>query len=117
MLAIGARPCSGAVLLMGVTTLLGQPLMGIAAVMVMALGTAVTVSTLGLLSVLARGWAEQRLASHRHWSVEWIMPLVALTGGVVICVLGVSLLLHAEQGAGSLPLLVAPRGGGGLTGG
>ena len=117
VLAIGARPCSGAVLLMGVTTLLGQPLMGIAAVMVMALGTAVTVSTLGLLSVLARGWAERRLASQRHWSVEWIMPLVALAGGVVICVLGVSLLLHAEQGAGSLPLLVAPRGGSGLTGG
>ncbi|QEM80392.1 nickel/cobalt transporter [Halomonas binhaiensis] len=117
VLAIGARPCSGAVLLMGVTTLLGQPLMGIAAVMVMALGTALTVSALGLLSVLARGWAERRLASHRHWSVGWIMPLVALTGGVVICVLGVSLLLHAEQGAGSLPLLVAPRGGGGLTGG
>ncbi|MGQ7248781.1 nickel/cobalt transporter [Halomonas sp. V046] len=116
VLAIGARPCSGAVLLMGVTALLGRPWMGVVAVLCMSLGTALTVSLLGLASVLARGWAERRLAAAPSPSrLAWVAPLVALAGGVVIAALGVMLSLQVDEGAGSLPLLMRPAGTG-LTG-
>ncbi|ALM53938.1 nickel/cobalt transporter [Halomonas huangheensis] len=115
VLAIGARPCSGAVLLMAVTTLLGHPQMGIAAVLVMAVGTAITVSSLGLASVMARHWAERRLT--RRSRIPWSMlsPLVSLAGGLAICALGILLLSQVDQSVGGLPLLV-PAGGGSGSG-
>lgn len=115
VLAIGVRPCSGAVLLMAVTTLLGHPRMGVASVLVMAVGTAITVSALGLASVMARHWAERRLT--RRSRIPWALlsPLVSLAGGLAICALGILLLSQLGHSAGGLPLLV-PAGGGGSAG-
>ncbi|EPC02865.1 hypothetical protein L861_23935 [Litchfieldella anticariensis FP35 = DSM 16096] len=109
VVAIGIRPCSGGVLLLGAATLLGHFWAGVAAVLVMAAGTALAVSMLALASVMARGWAERRLAAHRgsvgrlRHAVGW----VALGGGVAIVLLGISLSMAGVSQPG-MPLLGDP---------
>ncbi|RQW69435.1 sodium:proton antiporter [Halomonas sp. YLB-10] len=117
VLAIGARPCSGAVLLMGVTSLLGQPWMGGAAVLAMSLGTALTVSTLGLASVLARDWVAARAArtsAARGRVMARLGALVALTGGLLIAGLGILLMSQVGASDPSLPLMSPGGRPGGL---
>lgn len=109
--AIGARPCSGAVLLLGAATLLGQFAVGVAAVLVMSLGTALTVSALALASVMARGWAERRLVRQAHRRQAGRLPgWVALGGGLAIFTLGVSLAVNGASQPVSTPLLDGPPG-------
>lgn len=106
--AIGMRPCSGAVLLLGAASLLGQFYVGVLSVVAMSLGTGITVSALALASVFARRWATQRLARqqqashHVHKAVGW----VALTGGLLIVLLGVTLSIASVSQPASAPLLL-----------
>ncbi|SDK09693.1 nickel/cobalt transporter [Billgrantia gudaonensis] len=90
--AIGARPCSGAVLLLGAASLLGQFAVGVTAVLTMSLGTALTVSVLAVVSVVARDWAERRLRrqGRQPRRGRWL-GWVSLGGGLAILALGVSL--------------------------
>ncbi|MCG6659724.1 nickel/cobalt transporter [Halomonas campisalis] len=109
VVAIGMRPCTGAVLLLGAASLLGQFVVGVAAVLVMSLGTALTVSGLALASVVARGWAERRLA--RQGGVQRagrLLSWAALGGGLAILILGVSLSVTGVSQPGSAPLLGEP---------
>ncbi|WFF40711.1 nickel/cobalt transporter [Salinicola endophyticus] len=108
VLSIGIRPCSGAVLLLGASALLDQFGKGVVAVLAMSLGTALTVSSLALASVLAREWTQRRLAplsGRRPWGA-W----VGFAGGAVILALGLSLsLAQWQQGpAPGAPFLGAP---------
>lgn len=108
VVAIGLRPCSGGVLMLGAASLLGQFWVGVAAVMTMAAGTALAVSLLAVASVMARGWAERRLA--RHSTADRARRFVgwtALGGGVAIVLLGVSLTLAGASDPGT-PLLGEP---------
>ncbi|WP_346799363.1 nickel/cobalt transporter [Halomonas sp. Bachu 37] len=92
VVAIGLRPCSGAVLLLGAATLLGQFSAGVVAVLVMSLGTALTVSMLALASVVARDWAQRRLARQTGARrLQLVAGGMALGGGVAIIVLGITL--------------------------
>lgn len=109
VVSIGMRPCSGAVLMLGAASLLGQFMLGIAAVVAMSLGTGLTVSALALATVFARDWAKRRLVSQRqrqrgHKIAAWL----ALTGGVVIVALGVSLSLTGAAQPSGMPLLNEP---------
>ena len=109
VVAIGIRPCSGGVLLLGAATLLGQFPVGVAAVLVMSLGTALTVSGLALASVVARGWAERRLA--RQSSMERagrMLGWASLGGGLAIMALGISLSVTGVSQPASAPLLGEP---------
>ncbi|WP_245904588.1 nickel/cobalt transporter [Billgrantia lactosivorans] len=109
VVAIGIRPCSGGVLLLGAATLLGQFVVGVAAVMVMALGTALTVSGLALASVLARGWAERQLARQSGMlRVGRLLSWAALGGGLAIMTLGISLAITGVSQPSSAPLLGEP---------
>ncbi|MGJ7459164.1 nickel/cobalt transporter [Halomonas sp. RA08-2] len=109
VVAIGIRPCSGAVLLLGAATLLGHFAVGVAAVMVMSLGTALTVSALALASVYARGWAERRLASQQQAQrAGRLLGWASLAGGLAIVVLGVSLTLTGASQPSGAPLLGEP---------
>ncbi|RUR53500.1 nickel/cobalt transporter [Vreelandella populi] len=107
--AIGMRPCSGAVLLLGAASLLGQFYVGVLSVVAMSLGTGITVSALALASVFARRWATRRLAKqqasqHIHKAVGW----VALAGGLLIILLGVTLSIASVSQPASTPLLGEP---------
>ncbi|WP_254275956.1 nickel/cobalt transporter [Halomonas sp. 3H] len=109
VVAIGIRPCSGGVLLLGAASLLGNFAVGVAAVLVMSLGTALTVSALALASVVARGWAERRLAGQRQARrAGRLLGWAALAGGLAIMALGVSLTLTGVSQPASAPLLGEP---------
>lgn len=98
VIGIGMRPCSGAVLLIGAASLLGHFWAGVLAVLAMAVGTALTVSTLAILSVMARGWAQGYLArSGRFEHVSRLLAWLALAGGLIIVVLGLTLLMARDR--------------------
>ena len=84
VLAIGLRPCSGAVLVLIFAAVMDLAWHGALAVLAMSLGTAITIVTLAILATKAREWASAVVA-HRS-------PLWALAGGGV-GVLGGALLL------------------------
>ena len=108
--AIGMRPCSGAVLMVGAASLLGQLEVGVASVLAMSLGTGITVSALALTSILARGWAQRRLSKqqHSHRGVQKVTGWVALAGGTLIVALGISLSVAGITQPTSGPLLNEP---------
>jgi nickel/cobalt transporter (NicO) family protein len=86
--AVGIRPCSGAVLVMAVSYLLGIWLAGVAAVLAMSLGTAITVSVLAILAVQARDWTRRLLRPTPLASLRYAGPLVGMAGGTVIFLVG-----------------------------
>ena len=92
VLSIGIRPCSGAVLVLIFAEAVGLRLAGIAAVLAMSLGTALTVSSLAVLAVSSRRLAASlvRLEARR---VAMLGQGVAVLGGLAIMTLGVSLFL------------------------
>lgn len=118
--AIGMRPCSGAVLMLGAASLLGQFEVGVASVVAMSIGTGITVSALALASIFARGWAQRRLSKQQYSqrSVQKATGWVALAGGALIVVIGISLSVAGVAQPASGPLLNEPpaRQGHPLTG-
>ncbi|HET8791137.1 MAG TPA: nickel/cobalt transporter [Modicisalibacter sp.] len=106
--AIGLRPCSGGVLVLSAASLLSQFWTGVAAVLAMAVGTALAVSGLALASVMARGWAERHVVARASGrGTRRLLGWVALAGGLFIVTLGVSLSVGVTTDDGS-PLLSAP---------
>jgi len=86
--AVGIRPCSGAVLVMAVSYLLGIWLAGVAAVLAMSLGTAITVSVLAILAVQARDWTRRLLRPTPLATLRYAGPLVGMAGGTLIFLVG-----------------------------
>lgn len=102
ILAIGMRPCTGAILVLLVAYSLGLRWVGIAAVLAMSLGTAATVSLLATLAVSFRHAAlrffqPDRISSH-HTGI--VFDVLGLLGGTTIGFMGVGLL---QQGLATAP--------------
>ncbi|MBJ7223855.1 MULTISPECIES: nickel/cobalt transporter [unclassified Brenneria] len=97
VLAMGMRPCSGAILVLLFSKVIGVFLWGVASALAMALGTALTISALAMLVFYCRGFIE-RLSRHRTppaWQrVAW--PLLSLVGGLILLGTGVLLYLSAQ---------------------
>ena len=85
VLAIGLRPCTGAVLVLILASVMDLVWHGALAVLAMSLGTAITVIVLAVLATKARQWASA-LVAHRS-------PLWALAGGGVGALGGALLLM------------------------
>ncbi|WP_444989170.1 nickel/cobalt transporter [Halomonas mongoliensis] len=110
VVVIGLRPCTGAVLMMGAASLLGHAALGATAVMVMALGTAITVSALALASVLARDWVIRHYGRFAGGGgaarLGRLSGWLAMGGGLAILWLGASLAWQVGSApTGGLPLL------------
>ena len=91
ILAIGARPCSGAIMILMFSNALGIVTWGIAAVMTMALGTALSIMGLSLAVRYAR---ERTVAFFGGGSsLSWLMPLVKIVGGVALILFATVLFL------------------------
>jgi len=89
-IAIGLRPCTGAILVLILSFGLGLWGAGIAAALVMGLGTALTVSVLAVLASTVGKAAVPAVGGGATW------PRVAgLAGGLVILALGIMLFLAA----------------------
>jgi nickel/cobalt transporter (NicO) family protein len=107
IVSIGLRPCSGAILVLLLAYALQLTWAGIAAVLAMSLGTALTVSALAVLAVHARGFSV-RLADRLPEGgnrLGAVIDLVALVGGLVVLALGASL-LHMALTAPTHPLMM-----------
>lgn len=91
ILAIGARPCSGAIMILMFSNALGIVTWGMAAVMTMALGTALSIMGLSLAVRYAR---ERTVAFFGGGSsLSWLMPLVKIVGGVALILFATVLFL------------------------
>jgi nickel/cobalt transporter (NicO) family protein len=97
VLAVGIRPCSGAVIVLGAATLVGLWAAGVAAVLAMAVGTALTVSAFAVAAVLARDRVQRWAGRAAVPGLRYLGPAAGLAGGVVIAVVGWMLLDGALQ--------------------
>ncbi len=91
VLAIGLRPCSGAVLVLILAAVMDLMWHGALAVMAMSVGTAITIVVLAIFATKAREWASAVVA---HWSPLWTLAAggVGALGGALILLLGLWLL-------------------------
>lgn len=103
VVSIGLRPCSGAVLVLVATNLLGLWWIGVLAILAMSLGTALTVASLATLAVQARLIAK-RLLKLQNNGFSQLGALFALAGGGFILLLGISLFLSSLSSNDSLML-------------
>ena len=96
IVAVGIRPCSGALIVLTFAFLNGLWAGGIVSVFAMALGTAITVSTLAVLAVTAKNWAVAiagggTLGARIHTAIE-------IGGALMVLLLGLTLLSASLAG-------------------
>jgi ABC-type nickel/cobalt efflux system permease component RcnA len=106
ILSIGLRPCTGAILVLVLAIALDQRTAGIAAVLAMSTGTALTTAAMASLAVLARDQAS-RLASRLDTDqtrLTRIADTIALIGGLALLAMGTAL-LHATLTTPAHPLI------------
>lgn len=99
VLAAGSRPCAGAVLLLVFALSQGMLGAGVAAVLAMALGTALTTSALASLAVFAKS-AALRLAGGRGRTGAVAVGVLELLAAAFVLVLGLAMLAGLAVGVG-----------------
>jgi nickel/cobalt transporter (NicO) family protein len=90
--AVGIRPCSGAILVLVFALAQGLFWAGVAATFVMGLGTAITVATIAVVAVSARGLA-QRLSGASDGGGALVMRGVEFGAAALVLLFGTGLLL------------------------
>jgi nickel/cobalt transporter (NicO) family protein len=93
ILAVGIRPCSGAIIILVFALSQGLLLAGIAATFVMALGTGITVAALATIAVSARGLAARFAdtgGGHSHGGM--VLRAVEIGGALAVLLFGILLL-------------------------
>jgi nickel/cobalt exporter len=91
IVAVGLRPCSGAIIVLVFALAQGLFWIGVASTFVMGLGTAITVAAVATLAVAARGFAA-RLAKGKPGGGMILLRGVETAAAVLIIVFGVALL-------------------------
>ncbi len=89
VLAVGLRPCSGALIVLTFAILNGLYFGGIMSVLAMALGTAITVATLATLAVTAKNIA---LRLSKPSSTDRVHHIIEIGGAAMVFLLGLTLL-------------------------
>ena len=101
--ASGLRPCTGALIVLLFTLAAGIYWIGIVSAFAMAVGVSITVSTIGILSILARrGIVQISLESGRAGLAERVPRLLALCGSIAVCLIGLILLASSLAGGSAL---------------
>ncbi len=97
VVSMGLRPCSGAIMMLLFAKVIGVYGWGVLSAAVMALGTALTISAIGVLVQQARSVA-QRLAQPRETAgrARLLIPLLTLTGSLILIVAGLALWQSAQ---------------------
>jgi len=91
IIAVGLRPCSGAIIVLVFALAQGLFAAGIASTFVMALGTAITVAAIATMAVAAKA-AAKRLAMARAGRGLLFLRGVEVGGALLVMILGVLLL-------------------------
>ena len=98
-IAVGLRPCSGAILVMSFSLLNGLYLGGVLSVLAMSIGTAITVTILATIAVTAKDLA-LRLAGPRSRTGFWLGQAIEIGGAVFVLLVGLALLGASLQYGG-----------------
>ena len=96
-LAVGIRPCTGALLVLLFSSAAGLYWAGVASTLVMALGAAITVSALAALAVGSRKLALRFASRESRW-LDWTAFGLKFAAGAAIVVLGLTLFWGALAG-------------------
>jgi nickel/cobalt exporter len=91
IIAVGLRPCSGAILVLVFALAQGLFWAGVAATFIMGLGTAITVTAIAVLAVGAKGLA-RRLAASKSGAGSLFIRGVEVAAAVLVLVFGIALL-------------------------
>lgn len=94
VLAIGVRPCTGAIIVLVFALSQGVFATGIAATFAMALGTALTVAAIAAVAVGAKGLA-LRLAAPGSFAAALVLRLMEVAAALAVLTLGLALLAGA----------------------
>jgi ABC-type nickel/cobalt efflux system permease component RcnA len=89
--AVGIRPCSGAILVLVFALAQGLFWAGVAATLVMGLGTAITVATIAVIAVSAKDLA-RRISAGREGGGALVMRAIEFSAAGLVLLLGVGLL-------------------------
>ena len=100
-LAVGIRPCTGAILVLLFANTIGAYWAGVAATFVMAIGTALTVSAIATVAVTSKGAALKMIGKNQLWLDRTALGL-RLAGGIVITFLGTTLFFGSLNGVGTV---------------
>lgn len=92
ILAVGARPCSGAIMILLFSNALGIVTWGIAAVMTMSLGTALSIFGLSLAVRYARS-RTIALFGEQNGTLRWLLPMAKVAGGMLLILFATVLFL------------------------
>jgi len=92
VLTVGIRPCSGAILVLVFALAQGLFWAGIAATLMIGLGTAITVATIAVIAVSAKGLA-RRMTAGREGGGALLMRGVEFAAAGLVLLFGVGLLL------------------------
>lgn len=95
IVAIGLRPCSGALIVLTFALLNGLFVGGVLSVAAMSIGTAITVSILATLAVMAKNTAV-RFASSQSAAAR-LGTAIEITGALFVLLIGLTLLIAALQ--------------------
>lgn len=87
--AIGVRPCTGAILVLGFAASQGLVWAGVLATFAMALGTAITVSTLAAIAVGSRELAARYGSGGSAWGRQ-VRTAAGICGSLAVLVLGIA---------------------------
>ena len=96
IVAVGIRPCSGALIVLGFAFLNGLWAAGVLSVLAMGLGTAITVSLLATLAVTAKNWAVA--ISGGGAGAARVHDAIEIIGALLVLLLGLALLAAGLQG-------------------
>jgi ABC-type nickel/cobalt efflux system permease component RcnA len=102
IVAVGLRPCSGAILVLVFALAQGMLWAGVAATFVMGLGTAITVAVIATIAVGARSLAQGFASSRSGYGMVALRGIE--TGAAVVILLFGSLLLAGYLTSERLPL-------------
>jgi nickel/cobalt transporter (NicO) family protein len=91
IVAVGLRPCSGAILVLVFALAQGLFWLGVASTFAMGLGTAITVAAIAVFAVAARG-AAGRFAKAKPGAGMIVLRLIETGAAVLIVMFGVALL-------------------------
>jgi ABC-type uncharacterized transport system, permease component len=99
IIAVGLRPCSGAILVMSFSLLNSLYLGGLLSVLAMSIGTAITVALLAILAVGAKDMA-LKLAGPGSRKAGWLGHAIEIGGALFVLLIGLSLLGASLQAPG-----------------
>tara|TARA_R110002020_G_scaffold84230_7_gene208806 strand:+ start:1714 stop:2766 length:1053 start_codon:yes stop_codon:yes gene_type:complete len=94
VMAVGLRPCSGALIVLTFSMLNGLWLAGVVSAFAMAVGTAITVSALATLAVMAKGAAVRLAGTSMGGHVG---TMIEILGAATVMILGLLLLAASLQ--------------------